>query len=167
MKRSAFTLIELLISIILFGLITFFLFGVIDNLRNQQSFFHKKQAVMDKKNKIISLMQSDFSRAQSVSIFQSSNKDFDRASITGSNRSLYNINDPYVAWVILKNDNTLIRLESASPITIPISEEALYLAHSDLIAKHCEIFRIYDSPQNRLIFLKIENQSPLIVEVKK
>lgn len=166
MNRNAFTLIELLVSIVLFGLITFFLFHAIDELRNQQTFFHKKQIHLEQKNKILSLMQSDFDRSQ-VSITPSASKDFDSASIIGSNRSLYGMNEPYVTWVVLKDENTLIRLESAYPITVPIRPESLYLTHSDVISKHCEIFRIYDSPTHRLIYLKIENQSPLMAEVMK
>ncbi|WP_366141286.1 prepilin-type N-terminal cleavage/methylation domain-containing protein, partial [Sulfuricurvum sp.] len=42
MKRTAFTLIELLISIVLFGLITVLLFGTIDNLRTQVDFYQAK-----------------------------------------------------------------------------------------------------------------------------
>lgn len=167
MKRNAFTLVELLVSIVLFGLIAIFLFGAIDELRNQQSFFKKKEEILERKNQIVSLLRSDLDRVQSVSVSASTSKDFDSLSITGSNRSLYGIDSPFVAWVILKADNTLIRLESSNPITIPIRPEMLYLTHSDLIAKHCEIFRMYDSPQQRLVYLKLENQSPLIVEIKK
>jgi len=167
MKRNAFTLIELVVSIALFGLITVFLFGTIDELRKQQTFFQKKEIVIEKKNQIVSLLRTDFDRAQSVTVVASMNKDYDSASIAGSNRSLYGINRSYVTWLVLKADNTLVRLESSSPITLPIKPEALYWIHSDLIAKQCELFRVYDSPKNRLIYLKFENQSPLMVETTK
>lgn len=167
MKKQAFTLIELLISIILFGLITIFLFGSIDGLRKQKDFLQRKEAGLSHNNKMLSLLRTDFDRAKLVIITRNSSKDFDTAMINGSNRSLYKINQPYVAWVILKADNTLIRLESTSPILIPLSPEKLYLTHSDIIGKHCEIFRIYDSPNQRLVYLKFENQSPLIVETMK
>lgn len=167
MSRRGFTLIELLISIVLFGLISIFLFGAIDQLRNQQTFYQKKETILERKNKIISLIQSDFDRAPSITVLPSSSRDFDTASITGSNRSLYGSDAPFVTWVIVKSDNTLVRMESTIPITVPLRPDALYLTHSDLIAKHCEVFRIYDSPKHRLIFLKIENQPPLMVEVVK
>ena len=167
MKRNAFTLIELLVSIVLFGLITIFLFGAIDALRKQEEFFQKKEDVIERKTKIMSLLRTDLDRAKSVNVSASMSKDFDTILITGSNRSLYEIVSPYVLWIILKSDNTLVRLESASPITMPLRPEMLYLTHSDLIAKHCEIFRIYDSPLQRLVYLKFENQSPIIVEVMK
>ena len=167
MKRHAFTLIELLVSIALFGLIAVFLFGSIDGLRKQQVFFKKKEILLSGKNQILSLLRTDFDRAKLVTVSKSASQDFDTVLITGSNRSLYKIDRPNVAWVILKANNTLVRLESSTPIVIPLTPESMYLTHADAISKHCEIFRIYDSPQNQLIYLKFENQSPLIAEIRK
>lgn len=167
MRRNAFTLVELVVSIALFGLITVFLFGAIDELRKQQRFFQQKEVVLSKKNQILSLLRTDIDRAQSVSVSASASKNFDYVSISGSNRSLYGIDRPFVVWIVLKARNTLVRLESASPITLPIRPEALYLTHSDRIGTQCELFRLYDSPKHRLVYLKFENQSPLIVETAK
>lgn len=167
MKRNGFTLIELLVSIILFGLIAIFLFGAIDELRKQQSFFKKKEVIINQKSQILSLLRTDFDRAKSVNVSKSTSKNYDSALITGSNRSLYGIDSPYVLWIVLKSDNTLVRLESSSPLSVPLRPEMKYFTHSDIITKHCEIFRLYDSPQQRLIYLKFENESPLIVEVTK
>lgn len=167
MRRNAFTLIELVVSIALFGLITVFLFGSIDELRKQQLFFQKKEVVIEKKNQIVSLLRTDFDRSQSVTVVASMSKDYDSVSIAGSNRSLYGMDRPYVTWLVLKADNMLVRLESSSPIILPIQPEALYSIHSDLIAKQCELFRVYDSPKHRLVYLKLENQSPLVVETSK
>lgn len=167
MKRKAFTLIELLVSIALFGLITIFLFGSIDELRKQQTFFQKKETVLSRKNQILSLLRTDLDRSQSVNVLTSMTKDFDSISITGSNHSLYGTDHPSIVWVILKTYNTLVRLESPHPITIPIRPEELYTIHSDWIGKGCELFRLYDSPKHRLVYLKFENESPLIVETTK
>lgn len=167
MRRTAFTLVELLVSIALFGLISVFLFGMIDELRKQQSFFQKKEVIVSQKNQILSLLRTDIGRAQSVQVSASASKDFDSVSIRGSNRSLYGIDSPFVTWIILKADNTLVRLESAYPISIPIRPEMRYWIHSDLIVKDCEIFRLYEAPMQRFVYLKYENQSPLILEVMK
>lgn len=167
MNRKAFTLIELLVSLALFALITFFLFGAIDTLRKQEAFFKKKEELIFQKNKTVSLLLSDFDRAQSLSIIASASKDFDAVSIVGSNRSLYGIHDPFVAWVVLKEKNTLVRLESAFPLSIPVKQEFFYRTHSDVIAQNCEIFRVYDSPQHRLVYLKIDKQPPIMVEATK
>lgn len=167
MKRNAFTLIELVVSIALFGLIATFLFGTIDGLRQQQTFYHQKESVIARKNKIIAVLRSDLDRAQSVSVSTAISKAFDSISIAGSNRSLYGVERPFVIWLVLKNDNTLVRLESPNPISVPVPPEALYLTHSDRIGSHCELFRLYDSPKHRLVYLKFENESPLIMEVSK
>ncbi len=167
MNRRAFTLVELLVSIALFGLIAVFLFGTIGGLRQQQAFYKEKAKIVSQKNRVLSLMRSDFDRPQTLTVSDTGRKDFAMLSVNGSNHSLYGIDRPNVVWIILKSDNTLVRLESAIPITLPIRPEALYLTHSDVIGVHCELFRLYDSPKNRLIYLKFENESPLIVEVAK
>lgn len=167
MNRKAFTLIELVVSIALFGLITVFLFGTIDELRKQQMFYQKKEEKIVRKNRILSLLRDDLYRPQSLITLHTQSKDFDIVSITASNRSLYGIDRPYVVWMVFKNENRLIRLESPLPIHLPLPPEALYLTHSDTIALNCEIFRVYDSAKNRLGFLKLENETPLIAEVTK
>ena len=167
MKRHAFTLIELLISIALFGLITLFLFGAIDQLRGQYTFYQKKEGILKQKNQIIALLRGDLDRIGSVDVFESLNPDFDSVSVIGSNHSLYGGTYPYVVWLILKKENTLVRMESASPIVIPIRPEALFSIHSDVIGEDCEQFRVCDSLYHRLIYLKFKNQDPLIVETVK
>jgi prepilin-type N-terminal cleavage/methylation domain-containing protein len=167
MKRNAFTLIELLVSIALFGMITVVMFGAIDELRKQHTFFQEKEAVIAKKNQIVSLLRRDLNLAPSVSVSASNSRDFDTVTIVGSDQSLYGSDRPYVVWLILKADNTLIRLESLTPITLPIKPEELYRIHSDRIEKNCEQFRLYDSSQHRLIYVKFADQSPLILEVMK
>lgn len=167
MKHRAFTLVEVMVSIALFGLITILLFGTIDNLRLQLSFFKEKENTMNEKNRILSLMRTDFDRAQELNVSETGTKEYALVSIKGSNRSLYAIEKPNVMWVVLKNENTLVRLESASPISLPIPQESLYLIHSDVIGEHCELFRIYDSQKRRLIYVKFENQPPLVVETTK
>lgn len=167
MKRGAFTLVELLVSIALFGLIAVLLFGTIDELRKQQGFYKQKEAFVSQKNRIVSLLRTDFDRPQSLVVSDSGTKEFTVVSVSGANRSLYGVDRPNVVWLVLKNDTTLVRLESPSPITLPLAPEALYLTHIDVIGKHCELFRVYDSAKHRLIYLKFENESPLMVEVVK
>ncbi len=165
--RRGFTLVELLVSIALFGLIAVLLFGTIDELRKQQGFYKEKEGVVVRKNRIVSLLRTDFDRSQSLTVTDSSTKEFTAVSVNGSNRSLYGIDRPTVLWVVLKNNNTLVRLESAYPILLPLNPESLYLIHRDVVGEECELFRVYDSPKRRLIYLKFVNESPLIVETVK
>jgi prepilin-type N-terminal cleavage/methylation domain-containing protein len=165
--RRGFTLVELLVSIALFGLIAVLLFGTIDELRKQQGFYKEKEGIVVRKNRIVSLLRTDFDRPQSLTVSNSSTKEFTAVSVNGANRSLYEIDRPYLLWLVLKNNNTLIRLESAYAITLPLAPESLYLVHSDVIGENCELFRVYDSPKRRLIYVKFANESPLIVETVK
>lgn len=165
--KKGFTLVELLVSIALFGLIAVLLFGTIDEFRKQQKFYKEKEGIVVRKNRIVSLMRTDFDRSLSLTVSDSTTKEFTVVSVSGANRSLYGIDRPYVLWVVLKNNNTLVRLESAYPITLPLSPNALYVTHSDIIGEECEVFRVYDSKAHRLVYVKFANESPLIVETVK
>ncbi len=167
MTKKGFTLVELLVSIVLFGLISMLLFSVIDTMRKQLFFFQAKELTMDSKNLVLSLFRSDFNRPLGLKIINGENKNFSLVMINGSNRSLYGIDHPNVAWVVLKHNTTLVRLESAHPIALPIKPELQYLVHSDVIATDCEIFRVYESAKNVFVYLKIENQKSLIIETQK
>lgn len=167
MNRRGFTLVELLVSIALFGLIAVLLFGTIDELRKQHRFYRSKEGTIVEKNRMISLLRTDFDRAQSITVQEGREKDFDIVSINSSNRSLYGIYHPYVIWAVLKKENRLVRVESAYPISLPLSLDSLYVTHSDTIGKGCELFRVYDSPNHRMIYLAFENRSPIIIETRK
>ncbi|MGE4473262.1 MAG: type II secretion system protein J [Sulfuricurvum sp.] len=167
MKRTAFTLIELLISIVLFGLITVLLFGTIDNLRTQVDFYQAKAKHLSQKNRVVSLIRSDFDRVKTLTLQTNGGKNYITASLIGSEHSLYGIDHPYVVWAVLQEGHTLIRLESASPISLPIDGDKRYLIHSDIIGKECALFRIYDSSSHRLIYVKFDGQSPLAVETSR
>jgi len=167
MTKRGFTLIELLISIVLFGLIVLLLFSVIDTLRKQLTFFKTKEQIIDSKNLVLSLFRDDFNRPLGLKIINGENKNFTLVMIDGSNRSLYGIDHPSVAWIVLKHNNTLVRLESAHPITLPIKPQLQYLVHSDVITKNCEIFRVYESAKNTFVYLRIDNQEPLMIETYK
>lgn len=167
MKHRGFTLVELLVSIALFGLIALLLFSTIDELRKQHRFYQSKERFVLEKNRIVSLLRTDFDRAQSITFHEGGGKDFTFVTINGSNRSLYGIYRPYVLWAVLKKENRLVRLESASPITLPLSPETLYGTHSDTVGKGCDLFRVYDSPNHRMIYLSFENRSPIIIETRK
>jgi len=165
--KKGFTLIELLVSIALFGLIALLMFGTIDNLRKQLTFYKEKERIIVQKNKILSLMRTDFDRPQSLTLSSTGNKDFNTAFIAGSNRSLYAVDRPHVVWIVLKENHTLTRLESPYPITLPLGPDAPYLVHSDVIGEECEFFRVYDSSKHRLVYVKFANEPPLMVETVK
>ena len=86
-----------------------------------------------------------------------------------SNNSIYTIQAPYITWLVLKKDKTLIRLESAKKITLPIREEFKKTVFLDVVIKNCEEFNINLSKDKKSIlsFIKIKNQNPIVFEVEK
>lgn len=165
--KKAFTLIEVIVSVMLFSLIILVMFGSIDNLRQQHNFYEIKETKLTEKNRLVSLLRSDFDRATSITLNTDTDNRYTIASISGSNHSLYGIFEPYVTWLVLKEERRLIRIESPYPITLPIPEEALYQTHVDSAWSECERFRIYESAKHRLITFSFENESPVLIEVTK
>lgn len=165
--KKGFTLVEVMVSIALFSLIMLLMFGSIDNLREQHRFYDAKERELSEKNRLLALLRHDFDRATSLNLLQDSNNRYTIASISGANHSLYGINEPYVTWLVLKDERRLIRIESPAPINLPIAEKSLYQIHVDSIKNDCKTFRIHESPKNRLIHLDFESGSPILLEVSK
>jgi hypothetical protein len=141
------------------------MFGSIDNLRQQHTFYELKEKKLSEKNRLVSLLRSDFDRATSITLKTDADNRYTIASISGANHSLYGIFEPYVTWLVLKEQHRLIRIESPSPITLPILEEHLYQTHIDSAWSDCDRFRIYESAKHRLITFSFENESPVLIEV--
>lgn len=165
--KKGFTLIEMIVSVILFGLITVVMFATVDNLRQQHRFYETQERKLIAKNRLISLLRSDFDRASAVTWSTDPDNRYSAAFITGAGRSLYGIYEPYVVWMVLKDEHRLVRLESAVPILLPIREETMYQVHTDSVKTLCERFRIYEGAKNRLIDLAFENEAPVLIEVSK
>ena len=95
-------------------------------------------------------------------------KKYSIVSIRGKN-SIYGIEEPFVVWLVLKDKNRLIRMESARKITFPISDTMQKYIFIDTIQSGCKYFSVNLSKDKKsvLVFVQIENKNPIIFEVKK
>ncbi len=164
--KKAFTLIEILISVVLLGLISMFVSSTIYQTKSNNKFFEKKVKADSKVEMLTDILYRDI--FQSLDINTTNSKKYTVLNLRSKN-SIYGIEDPYITWLVLKQDNTLVRFESAKKITLPIREEQKNVIFADMAIQKCEHFNINLSKDKKdiLSFIKIKNQNPIIFEVKK
>lgn len=155
--KKGFTLIELLISIILFSLIATFLYGGIDQVRSMRIFYEKKGGVLKKHEQIRALLYRDLLQAETINIIKG-NEDRDIIFFNKEQNSLYGIALSNVVWLIMRDTNTLLRLESAQNIQLPLDPSNIYAVHADLVSTGCTTFHMVETNTSRFVTLHCNDE---------
>ncbi len=153
-KRSAFTLVEVLISIALLGLILPALYSSVDLLHdsNTQLF----QYVEKSKKEIQATQTLYLDIASSDGNLTLRKGEFDRICMERTKNSLYGLSQPKVCWVVLKEGHTLVRIEGAA-YHLPLKEEEEIEA--DMAMNDVELFDIYWKKDKVVVVLKQKKQN--------
>lgn len=174
MKRSAFTLIELMISITLLSLMMIFLYQSYASLNRSNALYTQASQKIVKEDKIKEIVYLDYSLAlyNTIKIIhQEKNED---VVFFQSSHSLHKNYNPYIAYV--KKEDTLYRLESLAKFKeYPLTPESKFVV--DKIGD-VNSFRVYKSkkksdtnstplPVNYLIYIDFKNSpEQLLLKVK-
>ncbi len=165
-KNKGFTLIEVLVSIVLLGLITLFVASTIYQTKINNKLFQDKIKKNSRNEIFLNVLYNDISQSSNLSI-----NNYKRYSIISfsSNNSVYGISHPYVTWLVLKKENSIARFESARKITLPIKSDMQKYTYMDIVQKNCEYFQVNLSKNKKqiLVFIKNKKQKPYIFEVNK
>ena len=163
-KRKAFSLVEMIISVILLGIIVVFLYETVSNLEQTNRIFSDNENSLSKKERILDLLYEDIFLANSVDI-----KGIDNSlvSIQTSN-TLFDIAQPNVTWLVVREKNTLLRFESTKEFEKMSSDNSDYY-HISKVGENCEIFKVYQSnkKENILIHIQFKDQEPMVYEFSK
>ncbi len=155
-NRKAFTLMEVLVSIALLGIILPALYKSVDMLRdsNQHLFEH-----LEKSKKVTKATQTLYLDILSSDGNITIKKDeFTRLCMEQTKNSLYELPVAKVCWVVLKKDNTLVRIEG-NVYKLPLgSEERVEI---DPIMKGVEIFDVYHQKDKILVLLQQQAKEPI------
>jgi prepilin-type N-terminal cleavage/methylation domain-containing protein len=166
MKRNhrAFTLIELVISVFLLGIIVYFLYGAVASLQRSNVIFGKRSQSAFYDQKILSMLQKDLFFAKTMTLSGHENTFVQMQ----TNNSMYDIDAPYVVWMLKPDLKKLVRFESTLPFT-KMNAKNSPLYHMSIIPKRCEKFKIYQSKkkENILIYIKFKGEDPLVYEFYK
>jgi len=166
MIKKGFTLVEILVSIVLLGLISIFISSTIYQTKNNNKLFKSKVLKNTKSEIFLNTLYKDLLLSSNLDI--SNGKKYTTIRIL-SNNSVYGISHPYIVWFVLKKNNTITRLESAKKIILPISENMQKFIYIDTAQKNCEYFQasLSKDKKSTLIFIKIKKQKPIIYEINK
>jgi prepilin-type N-terminal cleavage/methylation domain-containing protein len=151
-KKSAFTLIEVLISITLLSLVLMALYKSADILRNSNMHLFRyleksTHALKGSKTLYMDLMHSDHN------ITINTEDKFHRLTINSTTHSIYGLSLAKVVWLVYKEENTLLRVEGGAYHMPLKSEERVEI---DVIGKHIELFKIYKSKKKNKVLAMIQ-----------
>jgi len=146
MKKS-FTLIEILISIVIFSILVLAMSNVIKEVNFSKVFLSKHYKMQ--KNYLIKVLYYDIFNASEIRIIHTKNPNYDTLVLKTSN-SLYKLINPTVTWYISKR--ALIRKENA-PYAI------------DKFDSNMKIFKIYK--KNTKFFVYIEGKKRIFFEFSR
>ena len=163
-NKKAFSLVELIVSILLLSIIAMFLYSTTSSLQKRNKIFAQKEKLLEKDDKLLDLLYDDIFESNELNI---STNEFTILSMHTKN-TLYDIDYPYVTWLVYKNDNTLLRFESILPFS-KMNIDNNYLYHISKVSKDCEVFKIYQSKKRDkiLIDIKFKGKNHLIYELPK
>ncbi|SFV50705.1 hypothetical protein MNB_SM-4-438 [hydrothermal vent metagenome] len=163
MKKSAFTLIELLISIVILSILMLFLYKSYANLNRSNTLLHEEVQKISKIQKIKKTILMDFTSAINVNILSQDTKT--DIGFLQSRHSLHLRINPYIAYIV--KDKILYRIESFKPLT-----EFPLVADSEFIAEELgqvKIFRIYKATDTKinlyLVHLLFEDKQEILLKL--
>lgn len=162
--KKAFTLVELIISVVLLGIIATFLYTTVSNLERTNKIFSANEKALSQKEKIVDLLYEDIFAANSLKI---RGTEHSLVSMQTDN-SLFDIAKPNVTWLVVREKNTLLRFESTKAFEDISSDNSDYY-HISKVGENCEIFKVYQSnkKENILIHIQFKDQEPMVYEFTK
>jgi len=156
LKRPAFTLVEVLISIALLGIILPALYQSVDLLRDSNSHLFKylekaKKATQATDTLYLDIVSSD----GNISIKKD---EYSRVCIEQTKNSLYALSVAKVCWIVLKKNKTLVRVEGNN-YRLPLGLEER--VEVDPVMKNLEIFDVYHEKDKILVLLQQYAKEPI------
>ena len=148
-KRKAFTLLEVLVSIALLSLVLLALYRSLSMLSasNLQLFEHLEEANREKKA-VETLFLDIASSDGNISI---QNDEFSRLCMENTLNSLYALPSAKVCWLVSKKSKTLMRSEG-NYYTLPLESEAMVAVDSVML--DLDLFQVYRKKGEVLVLLQ-------------
>jgi len=155
-NRKAFTLLEVLISIALLGIVIVALFSSVDMLQNSNQHLLKYLEKSKKITKATKTLYLDIMSSDGNITIQKN--EFSRICMEETRNSLYALPTAKVCWVVLKKDKTLVRVEGNAYHLPLLSEERVEI---DTIMTGIEIFDLYHAKDKVLVLIQQQGKEPI------
>jgi prepilin-type N-terminal cleavage/methylation domain-containing protein len=155
-NRKAFTLLEVLISIALLGIVILALFSSVDMLQNSNQHLLKYLEKSKKVTNATKVLYLDILASDGNITIQKDG--FSRVCIEETQNSLYALPAAKVCWIVLKKDNTLARIEG-NYYHLPVNPEER--VEINPIMNDIEVFDIYHEKDKVLVLIQQKGQEPI------
>ena len=153
---KAFTLLEVLISIGLLGIVIVALFSTVTMMKDSNSHLLEYLEKAKKITKATKVLYLDIiSSDGNITIKKD---EFSRICMQETKNSLYALSLAKVCWLVLKKDNTLVRVEGNNYHLPTKLEEKVEV---NPVMKHVELFDVYHKKDKVLVFLKQTGKEPI------
>jgi prepilin-type N-terminal cleavage/methylation domain-containing protein len=154
--RGAFTLLEVLISIALLGIMLPALFSAVDMLKDSNEHLFEYLEKSKKVTKATKVLYMDIlSSDGNISI---KTDEQSRLCMNETKNSLYGLPVAKVCWVVLKEKNTLARIEGGH-YKLPLRSEDR--VEVDLAMEGVDTFDVYHQADKVLVLLQEKNKNPI------
>ncbi|MEN4053661.1 MULTISPECIES: prepilin-type N-terminal cleavage/methylation domain-containing protein [Sulfurimonas] len=165
--RKAFTLVELMISIVILSILMLFLYKSYVDINKMNKVYAGAVTSLEKKERFKRAIYLDFLLGSKRAFFlQSDDKKFDLVSFM-TKHSLYRRVQPYVTYMV--RDNILYRLESRRQIkSLNVDRDTEFDIEALGELKKFKVFPTRNKSEMGLYLLDIEfvKKSPILLKVK-
>jgi prepilin-type N-terminal cleavage/methylation domain-containing protein len=155
-NRKAFTLLEVLISIALMGIVIVALFSSVDMLQNSNQHLGEHLKKSKIVTKTVNVLYADLMGSDGNITIQKD--EFSRICMEETQNSLYALPVAKVCWIVLKKDNTLIRIEG-NDYHVPLLEDEK--VEVDLVMSGIKVFDIYHEKDKILVLMQQKGKEPI------
>ena len=153
--RPAFTLIEILIAVSLLSIVLIGLYGVLDTQKRSVDIIKKNLDKSIDHDRAIMVLYNDILSSDGNLTLKKGERD--TLCIESTRNSLYELGLAKVCWLVLKEDDTLIRVEG-NEYKLPLGLEDT--VEVDRVLKGVRVFDITRSKSNILAVIQEANKEP-------
>ncbi|WP_456451265.1 PulJ/GspJ family protein [Hydrogenimonas sp.] len=168
-RRAAFTLVEMLISLLLTALVFTYLYATLDEVRGSHGRYTRSVQSVTQSQRVYDLMTLDLTQLRGpVEIVHEAG--YDRIAFF-TDHTLYGIPRPWVHYYVSRKDEALVRIESTAPIDFfradYVGDANGTYFFADLLATRCTSLRFTAAGSRLHFMLRCADITPLVATLYK
>ncbi len=164
--KNAFTLVEVMVSITLLGILFGYLFEITNTTKKLNKPYLDKSKKIVKESLVFKTLVRDFSQVDG-GIDIEYGKKYDIARFKTKN-SIYGIISPYVTYLVSKKELTLIRTESLQKYDLSKTDDITNkFIYGDILVSDTISFKVHQNKDFYSIMLRAKEFNPMVVKLPK
>jgi hypothetical protein len=166
-KKTSFTLVEILISIVLLSIVVVFLYQTLDIVKKNTKLFDNKVVIQNDKTKLKMMFFKDIIQAISSKTILKENKDKQSIFTLQTSNIYHNKFYQYVTYILSKKNN-LIRIESKTVFDKnKLFDDFFDTAYIDIVATNILKFKVTKKTTNSYaIYLQFNDKTNILFLAK-